>query len=77
MNQNEELSNSYNRLKNATKTFCGATDKVLTDIGNEENQEVVSNKKEVIERALCKEFTMAYSSIFLQKLMNNQIYLKV
>ena len=49
------MRNLYRRIKNATKPFCGASDKVLTDIGNEENQQVVSNEKENIEKALCEE----------------------
>ena len=71
MNRIEELRNSYRRIKNATKPFCGDMEKVLTNIRNNENHEEVTNDKEIIEKALCnenmKKFTMAYSSPFLQK----------
>ena len=71
MHRNEELRNSYRRIKNATKPFCGATDKVLTTLGSIDEQEHLSNEKEIIEKALCEEnkqkFTMAYSSPFLQE----------
>ena len=78
MHRNEELRNSYRRIKNATKPFCGATDKVLTKVGSINQQEVISNEKEIIEKALCEEnkqkFTMAYSSPFLQKPLTSLIH---
>ena len=45
MNGNEELRNSYRKIKNATKPFYGATDKVLANIGINENHEEVTNEK--------------------------------
>ena len=48
MNRNKELRNSYSRIKNATKPFHGATDKVLTNIGSNGNQEEVTNEKEIV-----------------------------
>ena len=71
MNRNEEIRNSYRRIKNATKPFCGTTDRILINNDNDEQQEIISNEKEVIEKALSEEnkqkFTMAYSSPFLQQ----------
>ena len=71
MNRNDELRNSYRRIKNTTKPFCDEMDKVLTNIEKNGNQEEVTHEKEIIEKALCaenmKKFTMAYSSPFLQK----------
>ena len=71
MNRNEEMRNSYRRIKNATKSFCGSTDKILIHNDNDEHQEIISNEKEVIEKPLSEEnkqkFTMAYSSPFLQQ----------
>ena len=55
MNRNEELRNSYRRIKNAFKPFCGAMDKVLTNIGNNENQEEATDEKEIIEKIVCDE----------------------
>ena len=37
------------KAKNATKPFCGATDKVLTNLGCDDGQEYLSNEKEIIE----------------------------
>jgi len=59
-----------------TKTFCQATEKVLTPTENIEEERITNDKIE-IERALCeqnmKTFTAAYSSPFLQKPLISQI----
>ena len=71
MTRNEELRSSYRRIKNVTKPFLGATEKVLTSINNSLNEETTTTDKETIEKALSEEnikkFTTAYSSPFLQK----------
>ena len=70
MNRNEEMRESYRRIKVITKPFFGATEKVLIYDENEEKEEV-SMEKITIEKALSeqniKKFTEAYSSPFLQQ----------
>ena len=54
MHQNDELRNSYRRIKNATKPFCGATDKVLTNIVNEKMKKYCQMKKTSLRKHYMK-----------------------
>jgi len=71
MTRNEELRLSHRRIRNITKPFLGATEKVLTLINNSSNDETITTNKEIIEKTLSEEniqkFSTAYSSPFLQK----------
>ena len=75
MNRNEEMRESYRRIKIITKPFFGATEKVLIYDEKEEKEEV-SMEKITIEKALSeqniKKFTEAYSSPFLQQPLLSQ-----
>ena len=76
INRNEELRESYKRIKMVTKPYFGTTEKVLISVPNSDEERITTDKIE-IERALCnqnmKKFTSAYSSPFLQKTLANQI----
>ena len=76
INRNEELRESYKRIKTVTKPFFGATEKVLIPTSKSGEERITTNKLE-IERALCKQnkekFVSAYSSPFLQEPLNLQI----
>ena len=76
INRNEELRESYKRIKMVTKPYFGTTEKVLISVPNSDEERITTDKIE-IERALCnqnmKKFTSAYSSPFLQKPLANQI----
>ena len=70
INRNEELRESFRRIKSVTKPFYGATEKVL--ISSQDGQsEMITTDKLQIEQALAiqnqKKFTDAYSSPFLQE----------
>ena len=41
MNRNEELRDSYKRIKSVTKPFCGATDKVLILSDDDHQTEII------------------------------------
>ena len=68
INRNEEMRESYRRIKNVTKPFYGATERVLILNDKKPGEEKVTTKKIEIEKALCienkKKFTAAYSSPF-------------
>jgi len=77
INRNEEMRESYRRIKSVTKPFYGATEKVLILNDKEPKEEKVTTKKIEIEKALCienkKKFTAAYSSPFLQEPLLTQL----
>ena len=52
INRNEELRESYKRIKTVTKPFFGATEKVLITTANLEEERITTDKLE-IEKALC------------------------
>ena len=76
INRNEELRESYKRIKMVTKPYFGATEKVLIP-NQDENSEIVTTDKLQIEQALAKQnkkkFTDAYSSPFLQEPLLSEI----
>ena len=78
INRNEEMRESYRRIKNVTKKpFYGATERVLISNNKKPGEERVTTKKIEIEKALCtenkKKFTAAYSSPFLQEPLITQL----
>jgi len=52
INRNEELRESYKRIKSVTKPFYGATEKVLIPTMNSDEERITTEKIE-IEQALC------------------------
>ena len=77
INRNEELRESYKRIKVVTKPFFGATEKVLIPSSTSSNEERITTDKLEIEQALRDQnmikFTSAYSSPFLQHPLKSQI----
>ena len=70
INRNEELRESYRRIKLVTKPYYGATEKVLIPSPDGQSEIITTNKLQ-IEQSLShqnkKKFTDAYSSPFLQE----------